>query len=82
MINKAVVHYKSKQQPLVTLSSTEAEFVALAFGLVDTQLIVNMLLEMNLQVTEKLIYDDNQGAIKIAKAEHGSACTRHLHVKL
>ena len=45
-LNKAVIHYKTKQQSLVTLSSTEAEFVALVLGIKELKWISQMIEEI------------------------------------
>ena len=74
--------YKSKQQPMVTLSSTEAEFVALTYSVADLQWILNIFQEMDITIEKKVVYSDNQGAIKIATASEGTARTKHLDVKL
>ena len=67
---------------MVTLSKTEAEFIALAYSTTDFLWILNILEELRITVKSKIIYSDNQGAIKIATALEGTARTKHLDTKL
>lgn len=67
-LNNNVINWQSKKQSIVTLSSTEAEYVALTLCLTECLFIVNVLEEVfNLNVLPICIYEDNQSAIKIAK---------------
>ena len=81
-VNKNLVHYKSRMQSITALSSTESEFIALALAVQDNQWIANVLKEMLLQITKRVIYSDNHGAIKIAQSTQSTARTRHLNMKL
>ena len=82
MIKKAVVHYKSKQEPLVTQSSTEAEFVALSLTIKEVKWILSILDEMCIPVSAALIFCDNQGAIRIAYNKSSKGRTKHVDIRL
>ena len=81
-VNGQVAHWRSKVTPMVCLSVTEAEFVAVALTLRDIKWIYSILCELYFQIEHSVIYTDNQGALKIMKAETSTARTRHLDVKL
>ena len=81
-LNKAVIHFKTKQQSLVTLSSTEAEFVALVLGIKGLKWIYQMIEEIGLPIKLAVVFCDNQGALKILKNEASTARTKHIDVRL
>ena len=81
-LNKAVIHFKTKQQSLVTLSSTEAEFVALVLGIKELKWIYQMIEEIGLPIKLAVVFCDNQGALKILKNEASTARTKHIDVRL
>ena len=64
LIDGNVLSYKSKLEPLVTTSSTEAEFVAISLTIKEVCKIRNILEELHLPVETTVIYSDNQGAIR------------------
>ena len=82
LANKQVVHYKSKVQDTVTLSSTEAEYYALSHAVKDAQWIRNILMETGIKIRQFVTYCDNQAAIKIAHSQEGTAKTKHMDVRL
>ena len=73
-IGGTLVDWESKTQHVVTLSSTEAEYISLAKGACENKFI-SMLLEEVMQYPkeEKLVgrvYEDNLGAIFLVKNQH------------
>lgn len=80
--NGALVTWKSRGQKSVTLSSTEAEYVALA-ELVTEVMFVKMILEsmgMSVQIPIKL-RADNIGALFLAKNTTTGQRTKHIDVR-
>ena len=78
MFGSAVL-WASKKQPTVSLSSAEAEYVALASGVSTSLGIVNMLRELGLVVKLPLpVYEDNQPCIDMAKT---GTRVKHIDVK-
>ena len=80
--NGALVAWKSRGQKSVTLSSTEAEYVALS-ELVTEVLFVKMIIEsmgMDVKIPIKL-RADNIGAIFLAKNTTTSQRTKHIDVR-
>lgn len=82
LLNSSVILYKSKQQPIVTLSSTEAEFVGLALSIKEVKWIKSILEELNLKPDLCVIYSDNQGCIKIATNKSSTERSKHVDIKL
>lgn len=76
------ISWKSKGQKSVTLSSSEAEFVALSEGAKDIKFVVQVLLSMGIPVKLPVIVRvDNVGAIFMAENVTTSARTRHVDVR-
>ena len=76
--NRQVLLYRSKLLPLLTTSSTESEFLAMALTLKDLQWVHNVFCEMRLQLTHSIIYCDNQGALRIVRSPFAIGRTKHL----
>ena len=49
-LNRSPIHFKSKKLPMVNLSSTEAEYVALATAVQEVKWILNHMKEINTQI--------------------------------
>ena len=82
LLNDCVLLYKSKAQPIVTLSTTESDFVAVALGLRDMKWTLNVLHELRLCLDVVVVYCDNQGALKILTNNSATGRTRHVDIKL
>jgi len=73
--------WSSKKQTLVTLSSTEAEYIALSEAVKEGIWIKRLLKDFNQHVAEPmLIYEDNQNCIRLLKNERSSLRTKHIDV--
>ena len=81
-LNNQPVIWKSKLNPTVSLSSTEAEFVAVALSARDIQWLYHILLELGFIIRTSVIFCDNQGVLKIFKSESSAGKTRHVDIKL
>jgi hypothetical protein len=81
-VNDAIIAWKSKGQRTVTLSSTEAEYIAVT-DLCTEVLFVKMLLEtMGLEVELPIkIYADNVGAMFLAENASVGQRTKHIDVR-
>ncbi|KAI2496764.1 GAG-pre-integrase domain [Fragilaria crotonensis] len=80
-----LVHWESKTQHVVTLSSTEAEYISLARGACENKFIMMLLDEGIRRPDEKRhmgkVYEDNLGAIYLVKNQHVGARTKHIDVR-
>lgn len=75
------VHWATRRQSAVALSSTEAEYIALATAAAELLWIRNLLDDLKVQYQEPLvIHEDNQACIKLLqKWEHKRL--KHIDVK-
>jgi hypothetical protein len=82
-IGDGVVSWSSKKQPIITLSSTEAEYVALTHSSKDIIWSHKLLTEFSPIFSLKLpttLYCDNQGAIRLSKDSTFHGRTKHIDV--
>ena len=76
------IYYKSKFQPTIALSSTEAEFVAATDTAKSILYIRSILKEIGLeQKNASIIYIDNNGALNMANQQQPTKGTRHMELK-
>lgn len=81
MLAGAPIVWKSQRQSLVTLSSTEAEFVSICSATKEIVHIRRFCKELDLTEEEPtVLYCDNQSAIRISKNEKCAHRTRHMAV--
>jgi Reverse transcriptase (RNA-dependent DNA polymerase) len=82
LLNGGPVHWYSKRQSIVALSTCEAEYVALAVATQDAAWLGPHLDEI-LNREEKCVAVgvDNQGAIALAKRDGWNRRTRHMNVR-
>ena len=77
-----VVHYKTKYQDTISLSSTEAEFVALCDAGKVVLYTRSILEDLGVpQENATVLYEDNRGALLMAKQRQPTKRTRHMDVK-
>jgi hypothetical protein len=82
MLAGAAVYYKTRLQPTIAQSSTEAEFTNMADAGKAALYLRWILMEIGiLQPTPTPILADNHGAIKMANAHHPTRRTRHVEMK-
>ena len=81
MQNGAVV-WKSKKQPIVTLSSCEAEYVALSETIKELLWLSMLTQELGIKQSRPLrCYIDNQAAKKIAENDVNHERTKHIDIR-
>ena len=82
-INHGAVSWKSGLQPIVTLSSCEAEYVALCAAVCEVKYIRSLMRDLGYEQDDaSLIWEDNKAAILIAENECSSAGrSKHIDVK-
>lgn len=79
----APIYWCSKLQKIVTLSSTEAEFVSLCSTIQKVVEVRKLAIELGIVSKEPtMIHSDNESAIKIASNEKSSQRTRHMSVRV
>eukprot|EP00924_Labyrinthula_sp_SR-Ha-C_P004100 snap_masked-scaffold_3-processed-gene-13.26-mRNA-1 protein AED:1.00 eAED:1.00 QI:0/-1/0/0/-1/1/1/0/90 len=67
-VNNTSVPYKSKKLPIITVSSTEAEYVGLSLALMELKFVLIILEEMNMEYIVE-VFMNSQSAIRIVKAK-------------
>ena len=77
----AIVSWQSKGQPIVTLSSTECEYVALADGSKETTFVSYLLAELDHGKLPSYISEDNTGAIFLTRNKQVGARTKHIDTR-
>lgn len=77
----ALVSWKSKLQRSQTLSSTEAEYIAIADVVKEIMYVRNILMSLGITVALPIIVQvDNLGAIYLAKNAGSSVRTKHVDI--
>ena len=91
MINGCPITWKSQIQGEICLSSTESEYTGLSYALREAIPIMQLLNEMKSKgfpirsSTAKVtcrVFEDNSGALEMAKVHKYRPRTKHLNVKL
>ena len=81
-LGNATIGWRSKKQSVVALSSTESEYVALCAAAQETVWLRNLLKGVGLeQKNATVIYEDNQGAMALAKNPNNHPRTKHMDIK-
>ena len=82
LMNSGPISWLSKKQGIVTLSTAEAEYVALTMATQEAVWIRRLLSDLKLpQDHPTVLMEDNQGAICIAKNPVSHARTKHIDVR-
>ena len=81
-LNSSVVSWKSKRQPTVATSSTEAEYMALYSATQEAVWFRLLLLDIGCALQSATrIYEDNQGCIALARNPVFHSRTKHIDIK-
>lgn len=82
LLGGAVICYKTKYQPTVAGSSTEAEFAAASEAGKMILYLRSILFELGYeQHLPTVLYEDNSGALHMANAQQPTKRTRHMDIK-
>eukprot|EP00873_Tetraselmis_striata_P026590 jgi/Tetstr1/446854/TSEL_034332.t1 len=82
MLNGGAIGWNSKQQETTALSTTEAEYVALSRAAQNTVHFRQLLQDIHQQQQgPTIVYEDNQGAVKLANNPMASHRTKHIDIK-
>ena len=81
MLNNLPVLLYSRKQDSVSLSTTEAEYVAACEGAKDASWIRQLSTEMNLITALPTLYTDNNAASKLTKSNRYQPHIRHIDHK-
>lgn len=82
MLNGGAVSWSSKRQSLVTLSTTEAEYVALTHASKEALWLRSFIIELFQQPEHPIqLLSDNQSSIALSKDDHFHARTKHIDIR-
>ena len=83
IMNDGAISWKSKKQNIVALSSTEAEFIALADCSKEALWLLKLVSELDSKNKKSLIiYEDNQSSIKLCSNHIHNDRSKHIDVRL
>ncbi|CAN0510433.1 unnamed protein product, partial [Discosporangium mesarthrocarpum] len=82
LLNGSPIVWRSKLQGAVTLSSSEAEWTAMAHGMRHCIFIRGILAEMGIPQGATAWYGDNRGALQAAAITGFYGRTKHVDIKL
>jgi hypothetical protein len=81
-INGCLISWNTKKQSTQSLSTTEAEYVAITHVTTEIQWVEQLVKELFFNVTKPIhIHCDNQSAIAITKDDAMHQKTKHIHIK-
>lgn len=75
------VLWGTRKQQTVSLSSTEAEYMALSMATTEACWLKQLLIDFSVHVNHVLIYEDNQSTIKVAKNPVLHKRMKHIDIK-
>ena len=82
LLGNSVISWASKKQPVVALSTTEAEYIALCLAAQEAVWLRRLLKSVQLEQKEATkICEDNQGAISISKNPRDTQRTKHIDIR-
>lgn len=81
LMSNAAVSWCSQKQKIIALSSTEAEFIALASAMQDALWLKQVLDELHFDIGVPHLQCDNTSTIHIAKNNNYSARTKHIDLR-
>jgi len=75
------ISWASRKQSSVALSSTEAEYMALAEACQEAMWLNQLLIDLNQSSVSTTIFEDNQSCLKILESERANLRTKHIDTK-
>lgn len=78
----AAISWMSKRQPIVALSSTEAEYISMSSAVNEIVWLTQMANEINGNIVNKVVlYCDNQSTIKLSESDAFRPRTKHIDIR-
>ena len=83
MLAKGAIIWHSRMQEVTASGTSEAEYVALSDAVKEVLFLrqVQEFMEPSMRVGAVNVFEDNEGAIKLATNKHASRRTKHIDVK-
>jgi hypothetical protein len=80
-VGGSITGWSSKTQKSVTLSSTEAEYCAMAMGAQEVMYARQLMNELGFGLKPGIIFEDNTGAIFLARNRQVGQKTKHIDIR-
>ena len=80
-IGECIISWNSNRQKIVSLSSTEAEYIALVTSVKEALWLKQLLNEMNYEQSQVKIHCDNKSTICLANNPEFHARTKHIDIR-
>ena len=77
----AIIGWSSKTQRTTTISSTEAEYVAMSSANQELLFMQNLMGKLGVAVQPRLLFNNNQGAIALVKNRQVGQQTKHIDIR-
>ena len=83
MLTKGAISWYSRMQEVTASGTSEAEYVALSEVVKEVRFLrqVQEFMEPSMRVGAVNVFEDNEGAIKLATNKHASRRTKHINMK-
>ena len=82
IINGGAVSWSAKRQSIISLSTTESEYVAAAHTAKEALWLRSLIEQLfDLKLSPTTMFPDNQSAIALAKDHQYHACTKHIDIR-
>ena len=81
MLSNGAISWLSKRQSVVALSTSEAEYVALNMAAQEATWLQKLLGELKIPSKPITLFEDNQGAIALAKNPVAHSRTKHIDIR-
>ena len=80
-LGESIISWKSFKEPVIALSTAEAEYIALTPAVQECIFLQNFLESMGYQTTKTEIREDNNACIALAKNPQDKKKTRHIQIR-
>eukprot|EP00924_Labyrinthula_sp_SR-Ha-C_P011642 snap_masked-scaffold_17-processed-gene-4.11-mRNA-1 protein AED:0.39 eAED:0.40 QI:0/-1/0/1/-1/1/1/0/190 len=80
VLNDSIIFYRSKTEPIMTTSSTEAEYVGISCSIKDLRVTYILLKELEVDF-KTVIRIDNQPALRLCQGEIATGRLKHLDIR-
>ena len=80
-MGESIISWKSFKEPVIALSTAEAEYIALTPAVQECIFLQNFLQSMGYQTTKTEIREDNNACIALAKNPQDKKRTRHIQIR-
>ena len=82
MVNRGAVSWSAKRQELISLSTTESEYVAVTHAAKEALWLRTLISQLfGVVLPPTTLFSDNQSAITLTKEHQYHACMKHIDIR-